>query len=98
MEKNNSYLHTVATELIKLMSSKADPNQKSSTHYVALEWLVGFGDTLYYGNLAWAKRNDPEFGPGSFGQISRLVPESGTSLHNGSTTLNAEKWWMEGAT
>ena len=47
MQKDNYYLHTVATESIKLMSSKDDRQQDSPMHYVALEWLVGFGNALY---------------------------------------------------
>jgi hypothetical protein len=75
VEKNNSYLHTVATELIKLMSSKADNMQDTPTHYAALEWIVGFGEYMFDGNIEWFKRNDPVFAMGSYGQIVRLIPE-----------------------
>jgi hypothetical protein len=47
VEKNNSYFHTVATELIKLMSSKADNMQYTPTQYAALEWIFGFGEYMF---------------------------------------------------
>jgi hypothetical protein len=72
---NGSYLHVIATKLIDLMSSKADPNQKTPTHYVSLQWVVAFGENMFDGNMNWAKRNDPTFGVGSYGHICRLVPE-----------------------
>jgi hypothetical protein len=74
-EKNGSYLHIIATKLMELMSSKADPDQESPTHYTLLQWIVGFGDAMYDANLDWVKKNDPDFGPGSYGHITRLVPE-----------------------
>jgi hypothetical protein len=50
-EKNGSYLHIIATKLMELMSSKADPEQESLTHYTSLQWIVGFGDAMYDANL-----------------------------------------------
>jgi hypothetical protein len=38
-DKNNSYIHTVATKLIELMSSQADPDQESPTHYTSLKLI-----------------------------------------------------------
>lgn len=75
VEKNSCYLHTIASELIKLMSSKATKKQDTPTHYAHLQWLVGFGDAIFDANMEWAKQNDPVFGSGSYGQISRLIPE-----------------------
>ena len=76
VEKKGCYLHTVASELIKLMSSKATMRRHDTpTHYAHLQWIVGFGDAMFDANMEWAKRNDPVFGPGSYGQISRLIPE-----------------------
>jgi hypothetical protein len=74
-KKYNSYLQIIATRLLDLMASKADPNQKSPTHYTSLRWLVAFGDAFFDGNMEWLKRHDPVFGAGSYGHISRLVPE-----------------------
>jgi hypothetical protein len=74
-EKNGCYLHVIATKLVELMSSKADPKQQTPTHYASLQWIVGFGGAMFDGNMEWAKRNDPVFGDGSYGHIARLLPE-----------------------
>ena len=66
VEKNNSHLHTVATKLIKLMSSKADNMQDMPTHYAALEWIVGFGEYMFDGNMECFKKNDQVFGMGNY--------------------------------
>ena len=44
--KTNSYIHTIATKLIELMSSRADPDQHSPTHYTSLRWIVAFGEYM----------------------------------------------------
>jgi hypothetical protein len=75
-DKTNSYIHTIATKLIELMSSRADPDQYLPTHYTSLRWIVAFGEYMFDGNMEWAKKNDPVFGPGSYGHISCLVPEA----------------------
>eukprot|EP00956_Cyclotella_meneghiniana_P013076 scaffold18726_cov48-Cyclotella_meneghiniana.AAC.2 len=73
-EKAGCYLHTIATNLINLMNSRSDPQQKTPTHYASLLWIVGFADYMLYDHMEWVKMNDPRFGPGSYGNISRLVP------------------------
>jgi hypothetical protein len=73
--KNGCYLHIIASKLIELMSTKSDPNQKTPTHYASLQWIVDFGEAMFNSNMEWAKRNDPVFGEGSYGHISRLMPE-----------------------
>jgi hypothetical protein len=75
IEKNNSYLHTIATNLMQLMTARADPNQTSPTHYTSLRFIVGFGDYMFDNSMEWAKRHDPAFGANSYGHITRLVPE-----------------------
>jgi hypothetical protein len=55
------------------MSSKADPKQPTPTHYTSLQWIVGFGEAMFEGNMEWAKRNDPIFGDGSYRHIARLL-------------------------
>jgi transcriptional regulator with PAS, ATPase and Fis domain len=42
-EKNGCYLHVIATKLVELMSSKADPKQQTPTHYASFQWIVGLG-------------------------------------------------------
>eukprot|EP00956_Cyclotella_meneghiniana_P016988 scaffold27384_cov36-Cyclotella_meneghiniana.AAC.11 len=74
-EKPNSYLHTVSSKLIELMSAKAHPDDDTPTHYASLQWIVAFGEAFFDDNMDWAKTNDPIFGPGSYGHITRLVPE-----------------------
>eukprot|EP00956_Cyclotella_meneghiniana_P030052 scaffold74749_cov35-Cyclotella_meneghiniana.AAC.6 len=74
-EKPNSYLHTVSSKLIELMSAKAHPDDETPTHYASLQWIVAFGEAFFDDNMDWAKTNDPIFGPGSYGHITRLVPE-----------------------
>jgi hypothetical protein len=72
-EKNGCYLHVIATKLVELMSSKADPKQPTPTHYTSLQWIVGFGEAMFEGNMEWAKRNDHIFGDGSYRHIARLL-------------------------
>jgi hypothetical protein len=74
-KKPQSYICVIATKLIELMSSKANPAQESPTHYTSLRWIVAFGDAFFDANMEWVKRQDPVFGAGSYGHISRLVPE-----------------------
>lgn len=57
------------------MSSKTHPDQETPTHYASLRWICAFGEAMFDGNMEWAKRNDPDFGAGSFSHIVRLVPE-----------------------
>jgi hypothetical protein len=70
--KKNSYLHTIATNLMQLMTARADPNQTSPTHYTSLRFIVGFGDYMFDNSMEWAKRHDPAFGANSYGNITRL--------------------------
>jgi hypothetical protein len=74
------------------MSSRADPNQKSPTHYTALRWVVAFGDSFFDHHMEWVKRNDPVFGPGSYGHISRLVPEHLFVMHKQFEKLKNGSW------
>eukprot|EP00956_Cyclotella_meneghiniana_P017275 scaffold27981_cov37-Cyclotella_meneghiniana.AAC.6 len=74
-EKANSYLHTITSKLIELMSAKAHPDDDTPTHYASLQWIVAFGEAFFDANMDWAKTNDLIFGPGSYGHITRLVPE-----------------------
>jgi hypothetical protein len=74
-KSGNSYLLTIATKLMELMTSRPSPNHKSPTHYTTLRWIVAFGDFMFDGNMEWVKRNDPVFGLNSYGHITRLVPE-----------------------
>eukprot|EP00956_Cyclotella_meneghiniana_P017447 scaffold28426_cov37-Cyclotella_meneghiniana.AAC.2 len=73
-EKAGCYLHTIATNLINLMNSRSDPKQKTPTHYASLLWIVGFADYMLDDHMEWVKMNDSTFGPGSYGNITRLVP------------------------
>jgi hypothetical protein len=91
-DKKN-YLNIVATKLIELMTSKADPKQDSPTHYTTLRWIVAFGDAFYDANFEWVKRHDPVFGPGSYGHNSRLVPEHLFVMHKQLQAL--KKRWLE---
>jgi hypothetical protein len=54
---------------------KVDGSQHLPTHYTSLEWIVAFGEYMFDGNMELAKKNDPVFGPGSYGHIYHLVPE-----------------------
>jgi hypothetical protein len=75
-KSGNSYLLTITTKLMELMTSRPSPNQKSPTHYTTLRWIVAFGDFMFDGNMEWVKRNDPVFGlNSSYGHITRLVPK-----------------------
>eukprot|EP00956_Cyclotella_meneghiniana_P010989 scaffold15408_cov41-Cyclotella_meneghiniana.AAC.7 len=74
-EKNGSYLHVIATKLEELMSAKAHATQDSPTHYASPKWVVAFGDSFFDAHMEWVKPHDPVFGAGSYGHISRLVPE-----------------------
>jgi hypothetical protein len=65
-KKSMSYLHVIAQRLLDLMASKADPNQKSPTHYTSLRWLVAFGDAFFDGNMEWLKRHEPFFSTSSW--------------------------------
>lgn len=91
-EKNGSYLHVVASKLVELMSSKADPTQDSPTHYTSLKWIVAFGDAFFDANMEWVKRHDPLFGAGSYGHISRLVPEHLFVMHKQLEALKNDGW------
>jgi hypothetical protein len=91
-EKNGSYLHIIATKLMELMSSKADPEQESPTHYTSLQWIVGFGDAMHDANLDWVKKNDPDFGAGSYGHITRLVPEHLYVIQKQINALKDDRW------
>jgi hypothetical protein len=91
-EKNGSYLHIIATKLMELMSSKADPEQESPTHYTSLQWIVGFGDAMYDANLDWVKKNYPDFGAGSYGHITRLVPEHLYVMQKQIDSLKDDGW------
>ena len=66
-KEKNKYLNIVATKLVELMTSKADPEQDSPMHYTSLRWIVAFGDSFYDANMEWVKRHDPVFGLGSYG-------------------------------
>ena len=57
------------------MSAKAHPDNGTTTHYASLQRIVAFGEAFFDANMYWAKTNDPIFGPGSYGHITRLVPE-----------------------
>jgi hypothetical protein len=83
---------SIASELIKLMSSKANPNQESPTHYVSLQWLVGFGALFFEGNLVWAKRSDRFW---SRYLRPDLEVSTGASLGYGAATEQTTKRWME---
>ncbi len=91
-EKSGSYLHVVASKLVELMSSKADPTQDSPTHYTSLRWIVAFGDAFFDANMEWVKRHDPVFGAGSYGHISRLVPEHLFIMHKQLESLKNGGW------
>jgi hypothetical protein len=91
-DKTNSYIHTIATKLTKLMSSRADPDQHLPTHYTSLRWIVAFGEYMFDGNMEWAKKNDPIFGPGSYGHISRLVPEHLFVMEKQLEALGNNRW------
>eukprot|EP00956_Cyclotella_meneghiniana_P020292 scaffold35578_cov56-Cyclotella_meneghiniana.AAC.1 len=73
-EKAGCYLQTIATNLMNLMNSQTATNQQTPTHYASLCWIVAFGDYMLDDHMDWVKMNDPSFGPGSYGNISRLVP------------------------
>jgi hypothetical protein len=92
VEKNGSSLHVIASRLLDLMSSKADPNQQSPTHYTSLRWLVAFGNSFFDDHMEWAKRHDPVFGAGSYGHISRLVPEHLFVMHEQFESLKNGGW------
>jgi hypothetical protein len=81
MSSNPSYLFIIASRLLDLMNSKADPNQKMPMHYTSLRWLVAFGNSFFDGHMEWAKQHNPVFGAGSYGHISRLVPEHLFIMH-----------------
>jgi hypothetical protein len=91
-EKSGSYLHVVASKLVELMSSKADPTQDSPTHYTSLRWIVAFGDAFFDANMEWVKRHDPVFGAGSYGHISRVVPEHLFIMHKQLESLKNGGW------
>ena len=74
-EKSESYLYKIADSLLKLMTTKATPDQKNPSHYISLLFFRGFCEYFFDPHMEWFKRNDPVFGDGSYGQISRLVPE-----------------------
>jgi hypothetical protein len=86
-KEKNKYLNIVATKLVELMTSKADPEQDSPMHYTSLRWIVAFGDAFYDANMEWVKRHDPVFGPGSYRHISCLVPEHLFVMHKQLETL-----------
>eukprot|EP00956_Cyclotella_meneghiniana_P018774 scaffold31604_cov39-Cyclotella_meneghiniana.AAC.6 len=50
-EKANSYLHTITSKLIELMSAKAHPNDDTPTHYASLQWIVAFGEAFFDANM-----------------------------------------------
>jgi hypothetical protein len=79
--KNNSYIHTVATRLIELMSSQADPDQEMLTHCTSLKFIVAFEDYMFDGNMEWAKKNDPVFGARSYLSSSERRNRDGAPLH-----------------
>jgi hypothetical protein len=89
---NPSYIQIVATKLLELMSSKADPSQDSPTHYTSLKWIVAFGDAFFDANMEWVKRHDPVFGAGSYGHISWLVPEHLFVMHKQIESLKNDGW------
>eukprot|EP00956_Cyclotella_meneghiniana_P017424 scaffold28348_cov21-Cyclotella_meneghiniana.AAC.2 len=74
-EKSESYLYKIANSLLDLMTAKAYPEQENPTHYVSLLFFRAFCKTFFDPHMEWFKRNDPVFGEGSYGQVSRLVPE-----------------------
>ena len=58
------------------MSTKAHPDDNTTTHYILLQWIDAFvGEAFFYANMDWAKTNDPFFGPGSYGHITCLAPK-----------------------
>lgn len=74
-EKSESYLYKIANSLLDLMNARVNTEQKNPTHYVSLLWFNGFCGHFFDRHMEWFKRDDPVFGEGSYGQISRLVPE-----------------------
>eukprot|EP00956_Cyclotella_meneghiniana_P010360 scaffold14347_cov50-Cyclotella_meneghiniana.AAC.1 len=74
-EKAESYLYKISNSLLELMTAKAYKDQENPTHYVSLLFFNAFCETFFDRHMEWFKRNDPVFGEGSYGQISRLVPE-----------------------
>eukprot|EP00956_Cyclotella_meneghiniana_P031906 scaffold85518_cov22-Cyclotella_meneghiniana.AAC.3 len=54
-EKANSYLHTITSKLIELMSAKAHPDDETPTHYASLQWIFAFGESFFDANMNWAK-------------------------------------------
>eukprot|EP00956_Cyclotella_meneghiniana_P020348 scaffold35756_cov21-Cyclotella_meneghiniana.AAC.1 len=92
IEKNGSYLHVIASKLLELMSAKAKPSQASPTHFTSLKWVVAFGDAFFDAHMEWVKRHDPVFGAGSYGHISRLVPEHLFVMHKQFEALKNDGW------
>eukprot|EP00956_Cyclotella_meneghiniana_P026149 scaffold55872_cov78-Cyclotella_meneghiniana.AAC.1 len=92
VEKNGSYLHVIASKLLELMSAKAKPSQASPTHFTSLKWVVAFGDAFFDAHMEWVKRHDPVFGAGSYGHISRLVPEHLFVMHKQFEALKNDGW------
>jgi hypothetical protein len=61
--------------MLQVMDVKADKKTKTPTHYVSLLWFNAFCDQFFDEHMDWMKRNDPIFGAGSYGNITRLVPK-----------------------
>ena len=74
-ERSDSYLYKISNALLELMTAKAYAEQENPTHYVSLLFFNAFCEHFFDRHMEWFKRNDPVFGDGSYGQISRLVPE-----------------------
>jgi hypothetical protein len=53
------------------MNARATDDQKNPTHYNSLLWFNAFFEHFFDGHMEWLKRNDPVFGEGSYGQISK---------------------------
>jgi hypothetical protein len=47
---------------------------------------------MYDANLDWVKKNDPDFGPGSYGHITRLVLEHLYVMQKQINALKDDGW------
>jgi hypothetical protein len=74
-ERSESYLYKISNSLLELMTAKAYTTQENPTHYISLLFFTAFCDHFFDRHMDWLKRNDPVFGDGSYGQISRIVFE-----------------------
>jgi len=92
IEPADSYVAKIAKSLLDLMSAKADKKQKTPSHYVSLLFFSAFCEDFFDPNMEWMKRNDPVFGAGSYGNISRLVPEHLYILFNQLGTMKNDGW------